>query len=272
MLVEHKEKASVNRAQTVGPMWGQKARDWEEHLEPMARPAYERVLSRVGIQPGISILDVGCGAGLFVKMAHDMGASLTGLDLSEPLLTLAEERTPKAEFHLSDMAELPFPDASFDIITAFNSVQFAPSPVDVLNEVRRVVRPGGKVAITVWGHPEECEAAGFIMSLREFLPPDMADSPDPFALSVDGSLASMVRDAELSPVETEDVECPLVYPDLATALTGLMSPAPAVMAVKLHGERKVRDSVIRAIAPYRTNNGGYRMTNKFRCLISSRQA
>jgi len=228
------------------------------------------VLDKAGVRNGIVMLDVGCGAGLAVRMAADLGAKVTGIDASPGLLTIAEERSPQCEFHLGSMDRLPFPDESFDLVTGFNSFQFAEDPLGALREAHRVVKPGGQVAVGTWAKPEDCDTAEFLEAMRELISSAPSTVEGPFALSQDGTLETLCRNAGLEPLLTEDVDCPFDYPDLSTALTALMSPGPVILAINESGETKVRNIVIKALAPYRTESGGYLMRNKFRYLVSRR--
>jgi hypothetical protein len=65
-----------------------------------------------------------------------------------------------------------------------------------------------------------------------------------------------------------DVACPWIYPDLATALRGMLSAGPAERAIRASSFDRARDAVAAAIAPYRTASGGYRLSNTFRYLLA----
>jgi SAM-dependent methyltransferase len=230
---------------------------------------YEAVLGKTGIGPDVSVLDIGCGAGMFCKIVARLGAKVTGGDASAALIAIAKERVPQGNFDVVEMEALPYADGSFDVVTGFNSFQFAANPVNALKEARRVARPGAQVAIATWGKPEDCEAADYLVALGSLLPPPPPGTPGPFALSEESALEDMTTRAGLTPVEAEEVDCPFVYPDLETALIGLMSSGPAVKAIQTSGEDRVRKAVADALAPFRTASGGYRMENKFRYLIAT---
>ena len=112
-------------------LWGRRATDWAELQEPQARPLYDSVLDAFDVGRGTQVLDAGCGAGLFLRLAADRGAAVAGLDATAELLEIARGRTPAAELHLGELEELPFEDERFDLVTGFNSFQFAAHPVNV---------------------------------------------------------------------------------------------------------------------------------------------
>ncbi len=134
-----------------------------------------------------------------------------------------------------------------DAVCGFESFQYAANPLQALREAARVAKRGGTVIIATWGKAGDCEA---------------------FALSEDGVLEALARDASFEPKGTHAVECVWSYPDLDTVLRGLLSSGPAVKAIQTSGEPRVRDAVAEAIRPFRTASGGYCMENRFRYLVA----
>jgi SAM-dependent methyltransferase len=232
-------------------------------------PLYEAILKRFEIGKGTRLLDAGCGAGGFLLLAKSRGADVLGLDATPELLAVARRRLPDVDLQRGEIEELPYPDASFDLVTGFNSFQYAADPVRALSDARRVVRSGGFVVVATWGKPEECEAAGHVVALKPLLPPPPG-AAGPFALSDETALRDLMIKAGLVPVEVADVSCPWVYPNEVVALRGLLSAGPAVLAMRTSGEERVRAAILEAIAPYRTATGGYRLENTFRYVRARR--
>ena len=127
--------------------------------------AYEAALEALQVGPSTRLLDAGCGAGMFLRLAADRGADVQGLDASEGLLAHARGRVPGAAIIQGELEQLPYEDASFDVVTGFNSFQYAARPAVALAEARRVVRPGGRVLLLNWAPAELCEAAGYLIAL-----------------------------------------------------------------------------------------------------------
>jgi SAM-dependent methyltransferase len=256
----------MGSAATQGRLWGARARDWAEIQEGTATPVYEAVLRATRVGPETSLLDIGCGTGLFCQMAAELGARVAGMDASEASIAIARERVPQGDLRVGDMEALPFPDQAFDVVTGFNVFQFAANPVAALGEARRVARPGALVAIKVWGKPEECEVSPCLAAIASLLPPG---TPGPnVSLSPDGAVEAFARQAGLTPIKLEAVDTRWVYPDQDTALRGLLSAGVAVLAIQHSGEEQVRKAVAAALAPFRTAAGGYELRNRFRYLIA----
>lgn len=258
----------MGTAAMQGDLWSARAADWTELQEPLFRPIYDAVLCAAEVGPTTTVLDVGCGAGLFGYLAGIRGARVAGLDAAARLIAIASTRAPEVDWRVGEMQELPFGDAMFDLVTGFNSFQYAADPVDALREARRVARQGRTVAVVVWGRPEDCEAAAHLQALGSLLPPPPPGAPGPFALSADGALEALASKAGLTPKLVADVDTPWVYPDRETALRAMLSAGPAVRAVSHSGMEAVRHAVTSAIAPFRTGSG-YRLRNKFRYMLAT---
>ncbi len=164
-------EARTGSAAAQADLWGERARDWADVMEGWngwALPLYRHVLQRVPAGPGTSVLDVGCGAGRFCRMAADRGADVAGIDATGPLVDIARERVPDGDFRVGDMEDLPWADDSFDLVTGFNSFFIADDMVGALREARRVARPGAGVALTVFGRPGRCQSTSVFSALRQF--------------------------------------------------------------------------------------------------------
>lgn len=258
----------MGTATIQGQIWGARARDWAEFQEGVAIPLFRAVLDRTEIGEGVSVLDVGCGSGIFCAMAAKRGARVSGIDAAQPLLAIARERVIDGDFRTGEMERLPYANRTFDVVAGFSSFQFAANPVNALREASRVSRTGA-VVIAVFGKREESEAAAYIAALGSLLPPPPPGAPGPYALSADGALEAIATEAGMTPGSVETVDCPWAYPDETTALRGLLSSGPAIRAMQQVGEDVVRDTVLRAIAPFRTHSGGYHLANTFRYMIAT---
>jgi SAM-dependent methyltransferase len=260
--------APAGSASVQGDLWGARASDYAEVQEPTFLPLYDSVLARPEVAKAGSILDVGCGAGLAAQVFSKAIGRVAGVDATAPLIEIARRRVRGGEFRVVEMEALPYEDGSFDVVTGFNAFQYAASPVNALREARRVVKAGGIIIIAVWGLPETCEAAGHLKALGSLMPPPPPGAPGPFALSDESKLKTLASEAGLTPGVVVDVSCPWVYPDLETALRGMLSAGPAERAVRASSFERARNAVAAAIECYRTASGGYRLNNTFRYLVA----
>jgi SAM-dependent methyltransferase len=212
----------------------------------------------VGIEEGWSVLDIGCGSGVFLRLAADRGAHVSGLDASEALIEVARERVPEADLRVGEMEALPFGDDTFDLVTA------------ALREAGRVAKPGkpgAAVVIQVWGRPEknDLEAAKEVM--RPFLPAPPPDAPTPPPFWSPGVLEQLATEAGLTPERAFETSWAYEYPDDEALARGLLAPAGLGL---LAGERRgeLEAGILEALAPYRTSSGGYVLENEFHYLVA----
>lgn len=166
----------MGTAKTQGQFWGTRARDWAEVQEGIAIPLYEAVLQKIKVSEGFSVLDIGCGSGIFCEMAAMLGARVSGIDAAEALVTIAGERVADGDFRVGEMEELPYPDQTFDVVTGFSSFQFAANPVNAMREANCVSR-NGTVVIAVFDRPEKMKPPLFLKQSghccrRRQMPPD----------------------------------------------------------------------------------------------------
>src|SRR6195952_5717167 len=129
---------------------GRAAAEFASLAEPANCREYVALHQHLGVGPGVRLLDVACGSGLAVELAIARGASCSGIDASQRLVAVAQDRSPEADVRVGDMHALPWEDDSFDVVTSFRGI-WGTTP-DAVSEVRRVLRPGGRMGLTVWGH------------------------------------------------------------------------------------------------------------------------
>ena len=261
--------------QRQSDLWTERARDWADVMEGWSGwgiPVYREILERVTVGRGTSLLDVGCGAGRFCRIAADRGATVSGLDATASFVEIARERVPDGDFRVGDMEDLPWADDSFDVVTGFNSFFIAADMVNALREARRVARPGASVAMTVFGRPERCQSTAVFSSLRQLMPPTAGGTADEEeeepGLHEEGTLETRATDAGLSPKESGYLEFAEEYPTLETMLRGYLAAPPFVRAARAAGEAAVREALVEAFRSLETSSGRYRLEDEVRYLIA----
>lgn len=154
--------------------------------------ARRAVLDALALSPADRLLEVGCGGGLLLRDALTTGAAAVGVDHSAEMVDLTRERAPGADVRLGEAERLPFEDASFTALAMSIVFLFLPDPVAALGECRRVLEPGGRLALYTTAP-----------SLR-----GTPAAPEPLAAHAhfyeDDELAALARRAGLSEVAVTD--------------------------------------------------------------------
>ncbi len=259
----------MGSAEVQGALWGTNPRRWAEYGESLMRPLHEATIAALAPLHGLTLLDAGCGTGYALQLAAKAGARVSALDASGPLLEVVRERIPDADVRVGDLEALPYDDATFDVVTAFNSVQYASAPAAAVAELARVTRPGGRVAIGVWGEPSRCQTESAFAAVRAVAPPPPG-APTPLAISHPGVVEDLLATAGLAVSGAGEVDCPFVYPDLDSTWLGHGAGGPFVRAVQVAGEEAVKKAFFAAHEQYRQPDGSVRQDNVFRYVIATR--
>ena len=256
-----------------GPMFGSRAVDWAETWEGVhgwGRPVYEHVIDRADISSGTEVLDCGCGAGLFARMAADRGATVAGVDAAEQLVAIAKQRTPDADFRVADLEALPWPDTSFDIVTGFSAFQFADDKVRALAEARRVSR--SLVAVVIPSRVPESGITAVFSTLAALFPPDALlgmKQSGMFALSAPGQLDKVVAAAGLRVRDDDEIAFPIKFEDPEEAVRAFLGAGPMTVAIEHAGELAVAEAVRGALAPLTGTGGRVSLPAWYRAVLAT---
>lgn len=166
---------------TYRQLSGNGAENYERHFLPsIARPVSAELLRTADLQPGSSVLDVGCGTGLIARRAAEIvgqKGSVAGLDVSPDMIAVASalpvpEGAP-IEWHQGDATALPFPDGSFDVVLCQMTLMFIEDRLTALHEMHRVLASGGRVLITTPG-PIQATFEFMEQAIVDHISPDLA--------------------------------------------------------------------------------------------------
>jgi ubiquinone/menaquinone biosynthesis C-methylase UbiE len=143
--------------------WEAAARAYHSEFGRLAAQIDGPLLEAAGVREGARVLDVGCGPGYVAAAAAARGARVIGLDFSEGMLVLARYTHPDLDFREGDAEALPFEDASFDAVTLAFVLGHLGHPERALAEAWRVLRPGGRIAVSWWDAPERAVGFGIVL-------------------------------------------------------------------------------------------------------------
>ncbi|HEY1479456.1 MAG TPA: class I SAM-dependent methyltransferase [Gaiellales bacterium] len=203
-------------------MWAGAAPSWQAHAAFVdARGAHvsERMLALTGPRAGERVLELACGPGgpgLEASPLVGAAGEVVVSDFAEPMTAIAAARVRELSLEnvavrVLDLEEIDEPDASFDVVLCREGLMLATDPVRAAREIRRVLRPGGRVALSVWGPRARNPWLGamFDAASEQFgAPVPPPGTPQPFSLEDRGGLVELLTDAGLDEVSVDELATP----------------------------------------------------------------
>lgn len=185
--IERSFSQTLDRMERMDPLQAFKAaqkQGWAHFapLEAITTAPAARLVKHARVHAGQRVLDVACGTGVVGITAARLGAQVQGVDLTPELLERARENARIAradiEWREGDVEQLPFADATFDVVISQYGHMFAPRPDVAVGEMLRVLKPGGTIGFSTWP-PELLVGRTFILIARYMPPPPAGVSPPP---------------------------------------------------------------------------------------------
>jgi ubiquinone/menaquinone biosynthesis C-methylase UbiE len=262
----------------VHQMWGSVAESWGEHVdhvEQRAEAVTRLMIEAVAPAPGDELLELACGAGgLGLRIADQVtpGGRVVLSDVAPEMVAIASTRAarrahvdgpaPQINAQVLDLEEIDLPDASFDIVVCREGLMFALDPVRAASEIARVLRPGGRVAIAVWGPRDRNPWLGVLadaVQQHTAAPVPPPGTPGPFSLGADGALQATLTAAGLEQVSVQQVDVPTHDPSfddywqLRTDLAGPLKKRLAALSTQ--DLAVIRETVRAGLSRYQTPDG-----------------
>jgi SAM-dependent methyltransferase len=250
--------------ETVGPTWVA----MQDGLDAQLRPLGELAMAALGPRKGERLIDVGCGCGdttLALARRVGPGGAVTGADISAPMLEVARSRAEAAGLAQARFIEADAQVHAFEpadgVFSRFG-VMFFGDPAAALANLRRALKPGGRLAFVCWrplaqnpwmGAPGAAVAA---LLPAPALPPD-PHAPGPFAFGDRDRLHGLLKAGGFADIAIEPHDAPIRWPDLDTAVRLALRVGPAGTAAREHPDLRdrIEAAVREALAPHARADG-----------------
>jgi ubiquinone/menaquinone biosynthesis C-methylase UbiE len=224
---------------------------FQRYLVPTITAKWAKdIVDRARPQAGEEILDIACGTGVVARLASSRISQghVTGLDLNKGMLAVARalprEGAPIDWIEASAL-DLPFPAGQFDLVLCQQGLQFFPDQGRALGEMRRVLSPTGRVALSVYSPIERTQGANaFVLALDRVLGPAASNiKRAEHSFNAPDELKEPLMDAGFAEVEVQTVVLEIAFPSvldyvrfqlLATPMSALLSDLPETAAWPIH--------------------------------------
>jgi ubiquinone/menaquinone biosynthesis C-methylase UbiE len=265
------------RVQRYG--WDLAAGDYERLWQAQLSEVQAALLARVALRVGERVLDVACGTGLVALAAAQAvgaGGSVLGVDLSGAMVAAAQCRAAghgvaNARFARMDAEALEIAAASVDVAVCALGLMYLPDPARALRELRRVVRPGGRIGLAVWGERSRCGWAPLFPIVEAEVTSEVC--PLFFRLGPVDALVRLCRDGGFESVAERRSATTLAYADGDEACDAAFVGGPVALAWSRFDaatRARVRSRYLEAIACWRGPDGGYRIPSEFVVAVAAR--
>ncbi len=262
----------------VHQMWGAVAESWGEHadhVEQRSQLVTRLMIDAVAPVPGDEVLELACGAGgLGLAIADHVapGGRVVLSDAAPEMVEIAAAHAARrtkggsasveVTARVIDLEQIALPDASFDIVVCREGLMFALDHTKAAGEIARVARPGGRVAVTVWGPRDRNPWLGVLAdAVQEHTgsPVPPPGFPGPFALGADNALASALASAALEEIHVEEVAVPThdaSFEDYWQLRSDLAGPLKRLLgALPTHDLAAIKEVVRSRLSRYQTSEG-----------------
>jgi SAM-dependent methyltransferase len=236
---------------------------YQDFFSPVTALAVNLLLKAAQLRPGAILLDVATGPGSLAQEATKLGMICTGVDLSPGMIQLAEKSNPGIDFRVADVEHLPFADASFDAVVCNFGLGHFPYPEASIAECVRVLKRGGRIALSWWDDPSKQRIQGlFREAIAEIGASPPADVPQGHAIyrfADTHEFRNLLEGADLIDVGIEDHQTTYLIPDIDTLWRGGLGSfaltAAAIAQQDAARQAAIRAALERRAATYRTTAG-----------------
>jgi ubiquinone/menaquinone biosynthesis C-methylase UbiE len=243
--------------------WEQRAEGYHDFFGSVTTRVIEQLLDAAEVERGMRVLDVASGPGYVAAACAARGADVVGVDVASEMVSLARTLYPELDFRQADVERLPFADGSFDAVLAGFLILHVGRPEQVVAALARVLRLGGKLALSTWDFPERARLLGVLVeAVAEVGAQPSADvpaGPPIFRFADEGEFARLLASAGFGDVDIQTVA--FIHSSASSdelwngLIGGTVRTRALVLAQPKDVQAQIRAAFDRLVRPYATTSG-----------------
>lgn len=252
--------------------WDAAAQAYDAAWSQQLRPVHDTLLSLASLKPGMNVLEIACGTGLVTLRIADAalpGGSVFATDIAREMVTETANQALSNGFDNVEAArmeaeKLQLDNDSFDMALCALGLMYVPDPVKALQEMRRVVKPGGTVAVTVWGERRNCGWADIFPIVDARVNSEVC--PLFFSLGVPNALVAAMESAGLGHITQTRLTVEMIFPDADSLLHAQIDGGAVALAAKRftpETREEVGSAFLTSVSAYRQEDGSYQIPAEF---------
>ena len=279
MEPEEYRRTSYDTWREMAPGWER----WRAQIEDALAPVREWLIRELAAQPGHTVLELSAGAGdtgfLAARIVGDRGRLISS-DFSPEMVEVARQRgadlgLENVDYRVIDAERIELDSDSVDGVLCQSAYMLMANPAAALAETRRVLRPGGRLALSVWGAPERnpwASIGGRFLVERGHVPPPEPGTPGIFAMASEERTQALLEDAGFATVRTAEVPVRWAFSDLGAYERWVVEVAGAfalvVRALPDTEREALRLQLEDGFRPFAAD-GGYELPGAALCAVAS---
>lgn len=257
------------RVQRYG--WDKAAEYYDISWEELLKPGQKRVLEVADLKPGEQVIETACGTGLITFDAANQvkpGGEILATDISEEMVATTKQKAEKEGFDniiakRMDAEQLDLEDDSFDVAISALGLMYYPDPLQGLKEKYRVIKPGGRTALVIWGERKKCGWAEIFPIVDQYVASEVC--PMFFQQGTGNTLEKSMQEAGFDEISIERFETTLHYESPEHCIMAAFAGGPVALAYQKFEEEikeKAHEEYLASVEPFR-NGEGYEVPGEF---------
>jgi len=231
--------------------WNDASEDYEIAIGPLTEQSADEILNAAGVTAGGTVLDVCTGHGVLARSAAQRGAKVSAIDFAEKMVAAARRNAPMADCQQGDAQNLPYGDNTFNSVVCSYGIIHLPQPDRALAEMHRVLRPGGRVAVSVWQAPSPTNGFGLLLGAVKAhgrLDVPLPHGPDLFQFSSHDAMKAALSETGFRDVSVVNVPLRNRLPSAEAFLNSVTRGTVRTKALFLAQDKAALTAIAAAVA------------------------